>query len=132
MTSYDAAGRPDLNSGIWTTSTRPSIPQYVGAPQATHLLSRTPDYWLHNMTRNQAISVALQLQCDAGLIVSNLQVFGQFVTSLNRISSDVTCLAFGQEPYPSEAIQSGGWLITWQRFVCGIRPVPRVLRSLLV
>ena len=58
------------------------------------------------MTRDQAISAALQLQRDAGLIMPNLQVLGQFVTSLNRMSSEVMHLAFGHEPYPSEAIQS--------------------------
>ena len=35
-------------------------------------------------------------------------MLGQFVTSLNRMSSEVICLAFGQEPYPSEAIPVGG------------------------
>ena len=39
------------------------------------------------MNRDQAISAALQLQRDIGLIMSNLQVLGQFVTSLNRMSS---------------------------------------------
>ena len=38
------------------------------------------------MSREQAISAALQLQHDAGLIMSNLQVLGQFVTSLNQMS----------------------------------------------
>ena len=38
--------------------------------------------------------------------MSNLQVLGQFVTSLNWRSSEVMRLAFGHEPYPSEAVQS--------------------------
>ena len=67
-------------------------------------------------SRDQAISAALQLQRDAGLIMSNLQVPGQFVTSLNRMSSEVMRLAFGHEPYPSEAVQS-------------VAPSPRVRRA---
>ena len=46
------------------------------------------------MNRKQAVSAALQLQHDAGLMMSNLQVF---VTSLNRMSSEVLRLAFGQD-----------------------------------
>ena len=68
------------------------------------------------MNRDQAVSAALQLQHDAGLMMSNLQVLGQFVTSLNRISSEVMRLAFNQEQYPSEAIQS-------------VAPSPRVRRA---
>ena len=44
------------------------------------------------------MSAALQLQHDAGLILSNLQVLGQFVTSLNRMSSEVMRVAFEHEP----------------------------------
>ena len=106
MTSYDAADRPDLNPAYGLHLHDPLFLEYVGAPESARLLSRTPDYWLHHMTRDQAISAALQLQRDAGLIMSNLQVLEQFVTSLNQISSKVMCLVFGQEPYPLEAIQS--------------------------
>ena len=106
MTSYDAADRPNLNPTHKLHLHDPWFLEYVWAPESVRLLSRTPDYWLHHMSRDQAISAALQLQCDAGLIMSNLQVLGHFVTSLNRMSSKVMRLAFGHEPYPSEAVQS--------------------------
>ena len=94
----------------------PHFLEYVGALESARLLSRIPDYWIHQMGRDQAISVALQLQSDAGLIMSNLQVLGQFVTSLNRMSSGVMRLVLGHEPYPSEAVQS-------------VVPSPRVRRA---
>ena len=59
---------------------------------------------------------ALQLQHDAELMMSNLQVCGQFVTSLNRMSSEVMRLAFGQESFPSDEVQA-------------ISPSPRVRRA---
>ena len=40
------------------------------------------------MGHEKTLAAALQLQHDAGLILSNLQVLQQFVTSLNRTSSD--------------------------------------------
>ena len=58
------------------------------------------------MGQDRAMSAALQLQHDAGLILSNLQVLGQFVTSLNRMSSEVMRVAFDHEPFPMEAVQS--------------------------
>ena len=51
------------------------------------------------------MSAALQLQHDAGLILSNLQVLGQFVTSLNRMSSEVMWVAFEDEPFPTEPVE---------------------------
>ena len=51
------------------------------------------------------MSAALQLQHDTGLILSNLQVLGQFVTSLNRMSSEVMRVAFAHKPFPTEAVQ---------------------------
>ena len=116
ITSYDAADRSELDPAYGLHLHDPRFLEYVGAPESAHLLSRAQDYWLHHMTRSQAISAALQLQRDAGLIMSNLQVIGQFVTSLNRMSSEVMRLAFGHEPYPSEAIQS-------------VAPSPRVRRA---
>ena len=47
-----------------------------------------------------------QLQHDAGLILSNIQVLQQFVTSLNRMSSEVMHVAFDREPFPSHAVQN--------------------------
>ena len=106
ITSYYATDRPDLKPVCGLNLHDPRFLEYVGVPESARLLSRAPDYWLHHMSRDQAISATLQLQRNAGLIMSNLQVLDQFVTSLNRMSSEVMRLAFGHEPYPSEAIQS--------------------------
>ena len=103
MTSYDNA---DMNPTYKYQLHHPRFLEYVGAPESARLLSRSPGYWLHHMDREQAVSAALQLPHDAKLMLSNLQVLGQFVTLLNRMSSEVMRLAFGQEQYPSEAIQS--------------------------
>ena len=57
------------------------------------------------MGREKTLAAELQLQHDAGLIMSNIQVLGQFVTSLNRMASEVMRVAFDREPFPSEAVQ---------------------------
>ena len=48
------------------------------------LTSRSPEYWVHHMGREKALAAALQLQHDAGLILSNVQVLQQLVTALSR------------------------------------------------
>ena len=106
MTSYDDADRSDMDPAYGLHLHDPRLLEYVGAPESARLLSRAPDYWIHHMGRDWAISAALQLQHDAGLIISNLQVLGQFVTSTNRMSSEAMQLAFAHEPFPSAAVQS--------------------------
>ena len=83
----------------------PRFLEYVGAPESARLMSRSPEYWVHHMGRENALSAALQLQHDAGLILSNVQVLQQLVTSLCRTSSDVLLAVHGRQPFPSSAIQ---------------------------
>ena len=106
MTSYDNTDMTEVDPAYGLQLHHPRFLEYVRAPESARLLSLSPGYWLHHMDREQAVSAALQLQHDAGLMMSNLQVLGQFATLLNRMSSEVMQLAFGQEQYPSEAIQS--------------------------
>ena len=106
MASYDNAHMTVVDPAYELQLHHPRFLEYVGAPESSCLLSRPPGYWLHHMDREQAVSAALQLQHDAGLMMSNIQVLGQFVTSLNRMSSEAMRLVFGQEQNPSEAIQS--------------------------
>ena len=95
MTSYDEdVDRSDLNPAYGIHLHDPRLLEYVGVPESARLLSRSPEYWFNHLGRDRAMSAALQLQYDAGLILSNLQVLGQFVTLLSRMSSEVMRVAF--------------------------------------
>ena len=74
------------------------------APESARLLTRTPRHWVANLDRDNAVSATLQLHHDAGLMSYNLQVLGQFVTSLNRMLSEVMRLVIGEESFPSDAV----------------------------
>ena len=58
------------------------------------------------MNHDHAVLAALQLQHDAVLIMTKLQVLAQFLTSLNRMSSEVMRMACGREQFPSVAVQA--------------------------
>ena len=106
MTSYDEENnRSDFSPAYGIHLHDPRLLEYVEAPESARLLSRTPEYWLHHLGRERTLAAALQLQHDAALIMSNIQVLGQFVTSLNRMASEVMRVAFDREPFPSEAVQ---------------------------
>ena len=68
------------------------------------------------MDRQDILAATFDLQWDAGLMASNLSVLSQYVTSLHRMSTKVLHLVFGQEIFPSQAVDE-------------VAPVPRVQRA---
>ena len=106
MTSYDAESDvPNFSPEHGVQLTDPQFLEYVGALESARLMSRSPEYWIHHMGVENALSAALQLQHDAGLVLSNVHVLQQLVTSMCRTSSDVLLAAHGRHPFPSSAIQ---------------------------
>ena len=85
MTSYDEeSGGPDFTPAYGVQLHDPQLFEYVGVPESARLLSRSPEYWLHHLGHEKTLAAALQLQHDAGLILSNVQVLQQLVTAFNR------------------------------------------------
>ena len=106
MTSYNQySGGLDFSLAYGIQLHHPRLLEYVGAPESARLLSRSPEYWLHHLGHEKTLAAALQLQHDAGLIMSNVQVLQQFVMSLNRTSSEVMRVAFSRAPFPADAMQ---------------------------
>ena len=66
------------------------------------------------------MSAALQLQNDAGLLMSNLHVLGQLVTSLNRMSSEVMRLAF-DDVCGLHSGEAFSYFCTFMFYVAGLR-----------
>ena len=74
MTSCDQeSGGPDSSPAYGVQLHDPRLLEYVGAPESAWLLSRSPEYWLHHLGHEKTLAAALQLQHDAGLILSNVQ-----------------------------------------------------------
>ena len=78
MTSYDEEHNgPDFMPAYGVQLHDPCLLEYVGAPELARLLSHSPEFWVHHMGKEKTLSATLQLQHDAGLILSN-------VSSLSR------------------------------------------------
>ena len=105
MTSYDDRdNRDDLDPAYGIHLHDPRMMEYMGAPESARLLGRSPEYWLEHMGRDRAVSAALGLHHDASLIMTNVQVMSQFVTSLNRTASEVMRTLYAREPFPTDAV----------------------------
>ena len=105
MTSYDDRdNRDDLDPAYGIHLHDPHMMEYMGAPESARLLGRSPEYWLEHMGRDRAVAAALRIHHDASLIMTNVQVMSQFVTSLNRTASEVMRTVYAREPFPTDAV----------------------------
>ena len=82
----------------------PRFLEFIGAPESARLLFRSLAFWVQNMDREEAVVAAINIQRDAGMMSSNLQIIGQFVTSLQRMSAEVLSLAMGPVVFPCSAV----------------------------
>ena len=103
MTSYDEEhSGPDFMPAYGVKLHDPRLLEYVGAPESARLLSRSPEYWVHHMGREKTLSAALQLQYDAGLILSNAmqQVMPSY--RVRRAAHYMTAMGLWRPPTTSE------------------------------
>ena len=76
----------------------------------------SPGHWVRTMDCEDAVAAALQLQPDAGVMTSNLQVLDQFITSHNHMYYEILRLVVGPEVFPSTTMDV-------------LSPVPRAPRG---
>ena len=85
MTSYREEDIAEVDPTFGVQLHHPRFLECIEAPESARLLGRSPGEWIHMMDKQDVISAALQLQHDAGLMASNIQVLEQYVTSLKHM-----------------------------------------------
>ena len=105
MTSYeDRTDRDDLGPSYGIHQHDPCMMEYMGAPESARLLGRTPEYWLEHMGRERTVQAALRLHHDASLIMTNVQIMSQLVTTFTRTASEVMRTVYDRAPFPTSAV----------------------------
>ena len=64
----------------------PRFLEFVGASESARLLDCSPTFWVDQLGKEQAMAAAINLQRDAGVMLSNLQILSEFAMALNRMS----------------------------------------------
>ena len=82
----------------------PRFLEFVGAPESARLLYHSPTFWVDQLGEEQAMTAAVNLQRDTGIMLSNLQILSQFVTSLHRMSSEMMVLGIAQMVFPQAEV----------------------------
>ena len=96
MTSYTGTALVDADATYGLQLHHPRFLEFIGAPDSARLLNHSPSFWVNRLGQECAMAAAINPQRDAGLMMTNLQILAQFVTSLNRMSSEMLNIGMDQ------------------------------------
>ena len=99
ITSYSGSTVSDMNPAFGLQLHHPRFLEFIGAPESAWLLYHSPKFWVDRLGEENAMVAAVNLQRDAGIMLSNLQILSQFVTSLHRMSSEMMSIDMGRVVY---------------------------------
>ena len=102
MTSYTGTALADADETYGLQLHHPRFLEFIGAPESARLLDHSPSFWVNRLGEECAMAAAVNLQRDAGLMMSNIQILAKFVTSLGRMSSEM--MSVGHVVFPAEEV----------------------------
>ena len=104
FSEYGGLPFSDGNPAFGLQLHHPRFLELVGAPESARLLDCSPTFWVDQLGKEQVMAAAVNLQRDAGIMLSNLQILSQFATSLHRMSSEIMVLGIGQTMFPQAGV----------------------------
>ena len=102
--SYNGPAISDMNPAFGLQLHHPRFLEFISALESACLLYRSLTFWVDRLGEEQAMAAAVNLQRDVGIMLSNLQILSQFVTSLHRMSSEMLSIGMGRVVFPAEEI----------------------------
>ena len=104
MTSYTGTAMVDADTRYGLQLHHQRFLEFIGASESARLLNQSPSFWVDRLGQESAMAAAVNLQRDAGFMMSNLQILGQFVTSLHRMSAEMLSIGVDHVVFPVEEV----------------------------
>ena len=86
--------------GLGVPLNHPRFLEWLGAPDSAWLLEMSPGHWCDTLSRDQAMSAAMQLHRDACLMQTNVDILDQYALALHGTASKLLQKTTGGGPYP--------------------------------
>ena len=104
MTSYTGPAMVDTDTRYGLQLHHPRFLEFIGAPESARLLNQSPSFWVDRLGQESAMAAAVNLQRDAGFMMTNLQILGQFVMSLHRMSAEMLSIGVNHGVFPVDEV----------------------------
>ena len=85
----------------------PIFVEWIGVPQSAGLLELSGGQWVDKLSRDQAVTAAVHLQRDVGLMQTNVDVLDHYALSLQKAASRIIDHCLGPYEYPAAEIATG-------------------------
>ena len=99
-TTYSAEDHAIPEGRLGVPLNHPRFLEWLGAPDSAWLLEMSPGHWCDTLSRDQAMSAAMQLHRDACLMQTNLDILDQYALALHGTASKMLQKTIGGGPYP--------------------------------
>ena len=104
MTSYTGTAMVDADTMYGLQLHHPRFLEFIGAPESARLLNQSPSFWVDRLGQESAMAAAVNLQREAGFMMSNLQILAQFVMSLHRMSAEMLSIGVDHVVFPVDEV----------------------------
>ena len=103
-TTYSAEDHASPEGGLGVPLNHPRFLEWLGAPDSAWLLEMSPGHWCDTLSRDQAMTAAMQLHRDACLMQTNLDILDQYALALHGTASKLLQKTIGGGPYPKAEV----------------------------
>ena len=93
--------------GLWFPLHHPRFVEWIWVPQSAGLIEFSGSQWVDKLSRDQAVTAAIHLQRDVGLMQTNVDVVDQYALSLQKAVSRMIDNSLGPCIYPAEEAATG-------------------------
>ena len=106
-TSYEWNDHAPPKGGLGVPLNHPRFLEWVGTPDTAWLLEMSPGHWCDTLSRDRALTAAMQLHKDACLMKSNLDVLDQYALALHGTASTILQRTIGGGSFPGAEVRTG-------------------------
>ena len=103
-TTHSAEDHASPDGGLGVPLNHPRFLEWLGAPDSAWLLEMSPGHWCDTLSRDQAMTAAMQLHRDACLMQTNLDILDQYALALHGMASKLLQKTIGGGPYPKAEV----------------------------
>ena len=106
-TSYEWEDHTLPKGGLGVPLNHPRFLEWLGTPDTAWLLEMSPGHWCDTLTRDRALTAAMQLHKDACLMQSNLDILDQYALALHGTASTILQWTIGGGSFPGTEVLTG-------------------------
>ena len=106
-TTYSVSDYAEPTGDYRLLPNHPRFVEWIGVPQSAGLLELSGRQWVDKLSRDQAVTAAVHLQRDMGLMQTNVDVLDQYALSLQKAASRIIDHCLGPYEFPAAEIATG-------------------------